>query len=131
MTEWHRNPKGNFTVFDYGQPYTVFRNRDDRWQVAHESGFSRQTFDCAAEGKAAVDRHACSLDPLDFKSPDHGWKEAKRGGYYRRTKQGTETVKQSRNGSWYVTLNGELLEGGWFDSREEAQAYLDRNSCSP
>ena len=131
MTEWFANPKGNFTTFDYGHRYTVFRNRDDQWQVAHGNGFSRQSFDCADEGKAAVEDHARGLDPLDFRSLDHGWKAAKKGGYYRRTMQGIETVKQSTTGSWYVTLNGELLEGQWFDSREEAQGYLARNSCFP
>lgn len=131
MTDWHVSSKGNFTTFDYGHRYTVFRTRDDVWQVAHELGFSRQAFDCADQAKAAVEDHVRGVDQLDFRLINHGWKEAKKGGYYRRTMLCIETVKQSKTGSWYVTVNGELLEGQWFDSPEEAQAHLTRNSCFP
>ncbi len=131
MAEWHQSLKGNFTTFDYGHAYTVFRNRDNLWQVAHQEAFSRQMFESVEEAKSAAESHSLGIDVLDFRSPERGWQATKQGGFYRRARDGIDTVKQAKSGSWFATHNGELFEGLWFDSREEAQAYLDRNSCSP
>ena len=131
MAEWHQTPKGNYTSFDFGSPYTVFRNEDGEWQVVHADEFSHAQFDTAETAKAAVEDHLRGDYPLAFKSRTSGWRAAKKGGYYRVTRRGIATVKQTKTGSWFAIVAGELIEGMWFPNREEAQAYVDLNCCTP
>ena len=50
-----------------------------------------------------------------------GWKRAKKGGYYRKQDETFLSVKQSKSGSWYITVNGELIKNCWMPTAKEAQ----------
>jgi hypothetical protein len=42
------------------------------------------------------------------------------GGFYKNTEDGIATVKQAKTGKWYITIDGDLVQGVWLNTQEEA-----------
>ncbi len=63
------------------------------------------------------------------------WTPAKKGGLYRYGRWPGErfaiaTVKQAQSGSWFATLDGDLIDG-WFGTAAEAISVIDDGGCMP
>jgi hypothetical protein len=85
-------------------------------------------FDAAESAMEAIDDE--QVEFCEMVNPrDTGWLPAKKGGFYRQNAAGIATVKQSRSGKWYVTVNGRMVDGHWLSTQEEAVKLADRCMC--
>ncbi len=71
-------------------------------------------------------------DKSMLKPPNPGWVANKKGaGFHIRMAGQIATVKPARSGSWYATVNGEILKWQWFDSAQEAMEAASRSLQRP
>jgi len=54
-----------------------------------------------------------------------GWQPAKKGGVYKNAKGGIAAVKQAKTGKWYISIDGDLVQGVWLNTQEEAMKKAD------
>jgi hypothetical protein len=128
MSEWRENHNGNFVYVDDGVVTTVFRGSDGEWIGIREGLITDKEFKTSAAAMEAIDEDKVKFS-VKTRSADTGWRAAKKGGFYRQNAAGIATVKQSRSGKWYVTVNGRTVEGHWLNTKEEAVKLADRCMC--
>ena len=130
MNEWRENANGNY-VYALGREdvMTVFKRDDGDWAGVYQDRVTWGVFDTAEEAMAVMDPitdgDLSMLKPSEY----HGWTATKDGkGYFKRQSGLLATAKRTTRGSWFVTVNGDLWEGQWFKTADEAKRAVD--DCS-
>ncbi len=123
--EWNENANGNFVAVDAGQVTTVFRDRNGEWRGIRDGEITNLGFLTAEDAKEAIDDQQVDFVPIRPRT-DTGWRSANKGGFYRQCSRGIVTVKRSKSGKWYVTVNGIFVEGQWLDTEMEAKKLADK-----
>ncbi|MEN9772589.1 MAG: hypothetical protein RJA58_1232 [Pseudomonadota bacterium] len=128
MDEWRENDNGNYMyVISTDEVMTVFRRRDGDWAGAFQDRFTKGTFNTAEEAMQAMEP-ILEGDTSMLKPANTGWVANKKGaGFHIRIAGQIATVKPARSGSWYATVDGEILKGQWFDSAQEAMGAAARH----
>jgi hypothetical protein len=135
MSDWRENDKGNFVyVVDTDDIMVVFQRPDGEWAGVYQDRFTKGTFDTSEEAMEAMEP-ILNGDKSMLKPPNPGWVANKKGsGFHIRTGGGIASVKLARSGSWFATVNGEIINGQWFASAsaamEAASRYLQRPAGS-
>ena len=124
MSDWNENQKGNFVQVDSGVVTTVFKDVDGEWMGVREGFITGKSYKTASAAMEAIDFDAVKFS-VKMKSNDTGWRKAKNGGFYRQCSVGIATAKQAKSGKWYVTVNGNMLDGQWLNTKEEAVKLAD------
>ena len=124
MSDWNENHKGNYVYFDDGIVTTVFKNFEEEWIGVREGLMTEKSFKTANDVMEAIDFDRVNFS-IKMMPSDSGWRKAKKGGFYRQCSGGIATVKQAKSGKWYVTIDGNILEGQWLKTKEEAVKLAD------
>lgn len=132
MNYWHENEKGNHVyVIDADQVMTVFRRTDGKWAGVYQNEFTMGYFDSAEEAMRAMEP-ILNGDTSMLHKRVSGWVPNKDGNGYHIWRQGQiASVKRSSSGSWYATVNGNLLDGRWFKTDQEARDEAERFLAIP
>ena len=127
MAEWRENDKGNYVyVIDTDSVMTVFRRRDGDWAGAYDDRFTKGTFDTAEDAMQAMEP-ILQGDMTMLKPATYGWVANKGGGgFHLRTAKHLTSVKQSKSGSWFVIVDGQILDRQWFKTADEAKAAANK-----
>jgi hypothetical protein len=118
MSDWLENENGNYVFVEDGEVTTVFRDRLGDWRGLRSGERTRGSFDSPEELMEGIELEIIEFIPIVANS---GWKSAKKGGYYRKQDETFLSVKRSKSGSWYITVNGELIKNCWMPTAKEAQ----------
>ena len=123
MSNWSENQNGNFVyVIDTDEVMCVFPNQTfGGWTGRLNDTFLKGSYDTPEEAQEAMEKLVFEGQSSLGKTATSSWKPAKKGGFYRQNANGIVTVKQARTGKWFVTYNGEMIQGRWFDTLEEAK----------
>ncbi len=128
MFEWRENHNGNFVYVNDGVVTTVFKSSDGDWYGISDGYITENGFDTPEEAMEAIDNEEVNFNEF-AETRDTGWLAAKKGGFYRENSEGIATVKQAKSSKWYVTINGNIVEGKWLNSMEEAMNLADHLLC--
>jgi len=128
MFEWRENHKGNFIYVKDGVITTVFKSSDGDWYGISDSCITEKGFETPEDAMEAIDNEEVDFNEF-ADARDTGWLAAKKGGLYRQNSEGIATVKQAKSSKWYVTINGNIVEGKWLNSKEEAMNLADNLLC--
>ncbi len=124
MSDWNENHKGNYVYVDDDIVTTVFKNFEGGWIGVREGLMTEKSYKTADDAMEAIDFDRVNFS-VKIMPNETGWRKAKKGGFYRQCSAGIATVKQARSGKWYVTIDGNIVEGKWLDSKEEAMKLAD------
>ena len=131
MSEWNENANGNYIYkISADDIMTVFKKKSrDGWSGVRDGEFLKGSYDTPKEAQKAMEEFVFEFNS-DLAAPifqNTGWRESKKGGYYKVNDNGTTTVKRASSGKWFIisSTNG-LIEGHWFDTAKEAMAKADQ-----
>ena len=127
MLDWYENNNGNFVYsISEGNVMTVFKNKNDEWSGIYDGKFLRGSYDDPEEAKELMERWIIDGDS-SLEAPPRilGWQVAKKGGFYKNANGGIATVKQAKTGKWYITIDGNFVQGVWLNTLEEAKKKAD------
>jgi len=134
---WIENNKGNWVLRGDGVVYATVYATNSGWGAIWNGGGDgvarrlKAKFEDAGEAIDALESAAMEGDAsAKWYPPDEGWKERKKGGYYRKVHGAVVSVKQAKSGSWYaVHMDGGLLgQSGrpmWFHAPDEVCKAVD------
>ena len=131
MSEWNQNEKGNYIYkISVDDIMTVFKKKSgDGWSGVRDGKFLKGSYDTAKKAQKAMGEFIfeCNSKLAAPISQNTGWRESKKGSYYRINEVGITTVKRAASSTWYVvTASQGMLEGHWFDTAKEAMAKADQ-----
>lgn len=124
MSDWNESVNGNFVyVIDDNQVMTVFKKLgSDEWGGVYDDNFLKGSFDTPEEAQKVLERYVFNDEKNLVTVCKTGWQVSKKGGFYKRSARGIVTVKQAKNGKWFVILNqGIMLKENWFNTADEAK----------
>ena len=132
MSDWRENKKGNHVyVIDTDQVMTVFRRADGSWAGVYQDEFTKGSFDSAQEAMRTMEP-ILDGDTSMLQRRGSGWVRNKDGeGHHIRREGRIASVRRSRSGSWYASVDGRLLEGRWFKTDQEAKREAERVLAFP
>jgi hypothetical protein len=126
MMDWTENNNGNYVAEDEDyEKVTVFIDKRGQWRGIREERITEFGYSTAEEAMSAIDKKQVDFVKIRAKADTTDWKPAKKGGFYRLRHAQIITVKQARNGSWYISIEGKLVENRWFQSSKEAARCAD------
>jgi hypothetical protein len=127
MLDWYENENGNYVYsISKGDVMTVFKKRDGEWGGIYDGKFLRGSYDDPEEAQERMERWVIDGDSSLAAPPRlHGWQPAQKGGFYKNANGGIATVKQAKSGKWFITINGDMVQGVWLNSPEEAKKKAD------
>jgi len=123
--DWTENSNGNFVTEDDHFKTTVFLDKRGQWRGIRDEHITDSGYETAEEAMAAIDSEQVDFIKFRPRVDTTDWKPAKRGGFYRLRNDRIITVKQARTGTWYVSVDGRLVEGYWLKSSEAAIRCAD------
>jgi len=131
MSEWNENANGNY-IYKIGADdiMTVFQKKSgDGWGGVRDGEFLKGTYDTAEEAQKAMEEFVFEFnsDLAASISQNTGWRESKKGSYYRVDESGITSVKRAASSKWFIvspTIG--FVEGHWFDTAKEAMAKADQ-----
>lgn len=126
MSDWQENANGNY-VLPMGEDgvFTVVKDKSGTWRGIHDGAITKQGFEDAEQAMSAAEYHLDGERRLEFIPLEHGWRKAKKGGFYRNAVGRNVAVKQAKSGAWFVVINGSIILGKWFANSEEARRLAD------
>jgi len=127
MLDWYESNNGNYVhSISKGDVMTVFKNKNGEWSGIYEGKFLRGSYDDPEEAKERMERWIIGGDSsLQAPPRNLGWQLAKKGGFYKNAKGGIAAVKQAKTGKWYISIDGDLVQGVWLNTQEEAMQKAD------
>ncbi len=127
MLEWDQKDNGNYLCHGDHGVATVFRKESGGWSGVHDGYFLKATCDDAEKAMNLMERYLLEGETDLVRRPVTGWQTSKAGGYYRRTMNGTVSVKKAKTGKWYLVIPDiGMLKDRWFDSAESAMQDGDQ-----
>ena len=131
MSEWNENVNGNYIYkISADDIMTVFKKKSgDGWSGVRDGEFLKGSYDTPEEAQKAMEEFVfeCNSKLAAPISRNTGWRESKKGGYYKINEAGIISVKQATSGKWYVVTTSQgMLEGYWFDTVKEAMMKADQ-----
>ena len=131
MSEWNENANGNYIYkISVDDIMTVFKKKSgDGWSGVRDGEFLKGSYDAPEEAQKAMEEFVFEFNS-DLAAPisqNTGWRESKKGGYYRVDESGITSVKRAASSKWFIvspTIG--FVEGHWFDTAKEAMAKADQ-----
>ena len=125
MYDWKELDNGNLCCFEFIETVTVFE-RGGSWRGIKD-GYITDPYDSS---EAAIDAIESETAEWIYMNTISGWKTNKKGGgQYKQHRGSLCSVKRSKTGSYYVSINQTLWKGQWFNSIEEAKQAVDEYLC--
>lgn len=124
MLDWYENSNGNYVYsISKGDVMTVFKNKDGEWSGIYDGKFLRGSYEDPEEAKDLMEKWIIDGDS-NLEAPKRylGWRPSKKGGFYKNAGGGLVTVKQAKTGKWYITIDGDFVQGVWLNTADEAKA---------
>lgn len=114
------------TVYQAGSDWGAARNGAPDGKVRRLKAKHKSPEETMAAAEAAI---AAGAGSRLWWPPDDQWLPTKKGGYHRKHKGATISVKRAKSGSWFVT-NGSATLGRygrttWFSTDAEARSAAD------
>lgn len=126
MLDWTENNNGNFVAEDDDcEKITVFLDKNGRWRGIRDEHITDCGYATAEAAMSAIDKKEVDFVKIRPRADTTDWKPAKKGGIYRLQHRHIITVKQAKSGSWYVSVDGKLVENNWFQSADLAARCAD------
>ena len=127
MNEWRENSNGNYVyVIGSDQVMTVFQRRDGNWAGVYQNEFTKGAWETPEEVMRVMEP-ILGGDTSMLKPTQTGWVPNKDGkGFHLRQGGRIASAKLSSSGSWYLTVDGDLLKGQWFKTASMAMKEADR-----
>lgn len=129
MSEWRENSNGNHVyVIDTDDVMTVYE-RSGEWFGVYDSRFTPGGFKKPEQAMALMEKAVLEdrIDLLIKKNPmPTSWRKTKSGGFHCIRQGYTLTVKEAKNGKWYLVINQTMVRDKWFDTADEAKWQGDR-----
>jgi hypothetical protein len=131
MSEWNQNANGNYIYkISADDIMTVFKKKSgDGWSGVRDGEFLKGSYDTPEEAQKAMEEFVFEFNsglaaPISQKN---GWRESKKGSYYKVSDDGITTVKRASSGKWFiVSPTRGFIEGHWFDTVKEAMTKADQ-----
>ena len=127
MLDWYENNNGNFVYsISKGDVMTVYKKKDGNWGGIYDGRHLRGSYDNPEEAQRRMEKWIIDGDDsLEAPKQKLGWKKTQAGGFYKNSNSRITSVKQAKSGKWFISLNGELLQGVWLNTSEEAMQKAD------
>jgi hypothetical protein len=139
IDRWVENSKGNHVALGNGGVIgTVYQTPDGGWSGIWSGGADgppqrlKGEYCSVEEVQQIIEQtERDGMDPAEWHQPDGEWRQAKKGGYYRRLFGSVVSVKQARSGSWYATMDGTFIgqrgQPTWFADEHASRAAVDQS----
>jgi len=130
MSEWIQNSNGNYVnVLDSDEVMTVYM-KNGLWFGVYDGRFTECGFKNPEQAMALMEKAVFDdcLHLLIKKSPSQSvWRKTKAGGYHCIRRNCIMTVKQAKNGKWYLVVDQAIPKGYWFDTALDAMKQGDQH----
>jgi hypothetical protein len=127
MSDSRETSNGNFVYPLNEGVMTVFKRKDGYWGGVHDGNFLKGKFEAPEEAQERMERLVFDNEEQLAKTIQSGWKVAKSGGYYREYQAGVISIKQARNGNWYIATSSDgVVKDQWLESAHEAMNKADQ-----
>jgi len=124
--DWTENNNGNYVAEDEDyEKITVFIDKTGQWRGIREERITEFGYPTAEEAMSAIEKNQVDFVRIRVRADTTDWRPAKKGGFYRLRHDQIITVKQAKSGSWYISIQGKLVENRWFQTSEEAARCAD------